>query len=718
MYLKKMLPLLAAVSPAVFYAQAVQDSLRSTEIETVVFVKKAPTSAQIINVKKDLQNINHGQDLPVLLNQQTALVSTSDAGNGIGYTGMRIRGVEGSRINVTLNNVPYNDSESQGTFFVDVPDLASSASQIVIHRGVGTSSNGVAAFGASVNILTADPAETPYFLTQHSQGSFNSRRNIFEVGTGSFADGKLSLMARYSLIASDGYLERASSDLKSYSITGLYKTDRTRIKLLAFGGKEKTYQAWYGIDPDTYAKNRRFNSSGAIYDADGNIINYYGNETDNYTQNHWHLYFEHKFGRHLRLNVTGHYTDGKGYYENYKQNTKLSNYGLEPILIGNTSIKRMDLIRRKWLDNDFYGGIAELAGQYDNLDFNMGIVANQYLGRHYGEVAAGNFTPNLLSPYEYYRNLSTKNEMAAYGKVIFKLGAVDLFGDIQFRNIHYYSTPIAGVPWEMTEFDKTYNFWNPKAGLSYNLEGGKLYFSYAQANREPKRSDLVDSNGLSRPEKLHDFELGYNTTLGPVRLEANGYYMLYHDQLVATGRLNDVGEMLQENVSDSYRRGIELALRWRATKYFGIDGNIAWSQNKIRNYQFYDIYTESVQNLGDTDIAFSPNLVSGFAVNFYPIEKLTLGLVNKYVGAQYLDNTQQAAVRLPDYFLSNIVAGYLVQMPHMDVNITLNVNNLFNRMYVSNGYSMRDPSSYPGPTPGLYPQAGINFMMGVSVLIK
>lgn len=707
------------LSPAVFYAQEsiAKDSLKETAIEAVHFTKKLPVTSEVISVKKDLKNRILGQNLPTLLEQQTAMVSTSDDGNGVGYTAMRIRGVDGSRINVMLNNVPYNDSESQGTFFVNMADLAASASQIVIQRGVGTSTNGAAAFGASVNILTAEPEDKASFLTQHSYGSFNSRRNTFEVNTGTFLDGKLSFKARYSMINSDGYIERASSKLNSYSVTGMYRTDKRKIKLWLFGGEEKTYHAWNGITPQQYIKNRRYNPSGEIFDANWNVVGFYDNETDNYNQTHLHLSWEERFSPRVKLNTTAHYTMGEGYYENFKQNDKVSKYGLSPITIGGTSFNRLDFIRKKWLDNDFYGIVSDLNVDLENMLINIGLVGNQYYGKHFGQVFNSNISTDPNYVHEYYRNNGLKNEFASYLKAVWKIHHFELFGDVQYRNIHYTVTPVHGVASEIVDFDNHYSFFNPKAGISYLFNGGKAYFSYAQANREPKRSDLVESDKV-RPEKLHDFELGIGKQFGKFGLDINGYYMLYKDQLVVTGKLNDVGSALQENVPNSYRMGVEVSANAQLTSFFGIHGNIALSKNKIRNYQFYDVYTQTTVDKGDTQIAFSPDIVTSLSVNFKPFDRLLLSFVNKYVGAQYVDNTQEDAMRLGAYNVSNIIAGYDLNLKNTDITLHLNVNNIFNRMYVNNGYTLRDPKYFPTPVAGLYPQAGINFLLGFTLRIK
>lgn len=425
------------------------DSLKVKEIEAVNFTKRLPVAKEIINVQKDLDSRNLGQDLPILLKNQTSVISTSDAGNGVGYTGFRIRGVSGSAINVMMNGVPYNDSESQGTFFVNVPDLTSSASQILIQRGVGTSNNGAAAFGASVNVILKDPEEKFYVKTDDSYGSFNTYKYSAEIGSGKFWGNRLSVMGRYTHINSDGYIDRAFSKLNSYNFTALYEEGNTRIRLMAFGGKEKTYQAWNGIDRKTWETDPKFNYSGAIYDANWeNIVGFYDNETDNYRQNHYHLLWEQKFSDKWNLETTVYYTKGKGYYENYKQGDPFARYNL-PDFGGE---EYSDFIRKKWLDNDFYGVVSTLYGKLGIVDLNLGAVANQYYGRHFGNVT-GVFVPQI-DEYEYYRNRSVKNEVAGFAKALVRGNDLEFFLDLQLRNVDYNTKIITSGDGEGANLDK------------------------------------------------------------------------------------------------------------------------------------------------------------------------------------------------------------------------------------------------------------------------
>ena len=681
------------------------DSTQIKEIQEVSFTRRLPVSKEIINVQKDLGSKNLGQDLPILLKNQMSVISTSDAGNGVGYTGFRIRGTAGTSINVMLNGVPYNDSESQGTFFVNIPDMASSASQIVIQRGVGTSSNGTASFGASVNILTKNPDEKPYVLGQFSAGSFNTMKTSFEAGSGKFLNNLLSVSARYSTINSDGYIDRAFSKLNSYNINALFEKGNTKIRFLTFGGKEKTYQAWNGIDAATYETNPKFNYSGAIYDANGNITSFYNNETDNYWQKHYHLLWEQKFSEKWNLETTFHLTNGDGYYENYKQDAKFSKYDLPNIIENGNTITRTDFIRKKWLDNDFYGVVSTLYGKFENLDLNFGIVANQYFGRHFGNVTGVKYTN--ISEHEYYRNNALKNEISGFAKAIYKINQFEIFGDLQLRNIDYKTYVIDANAEEGMDLKEKWTFFNPKFGVNYQIENGKIFFSYAHAHREPNRDDLF-ANPNTKPEKLHDFELGLEKTFGDVAFTANAYYMNYVNQLVLSGEINMVGEFIKINSGKSYRLGIELGALAKISEKLNISGNLTLSQNKNVDFKIED--NSSVNNLGNTSISFSPNIIANAMVQYKPIKGLQLNLNNQYIGKQYLDNTETKELQLKDYFLTDFNAQYEFKIAKQEISLQFLLNNIFNKKYVNNGFV------YYGPY--YYAQAGRNFMLGLNFRIN
>ena len=688
------------------------DSTQIKEIQEVSFTRRLPVSKEIINVQKDLGSKNLGQDLPILLKNQMSVVATSDAGNGVGYTGFRIRGSAGTSINVMLNGVPYNDSESQGTFFVNIPDMASSASQIVIQRGVGTSSNGTASFGASVNILTKNPDEKPYVLGQFSAGSFNTMKTSFEAGSGKFLNNLLSVSARYSTINSDGYIDRAFSKLNSYNINALFEKGNTKLRFLTFGGKEKTYQAWNGIDRQTWETNPRLNYSGQYTDLFTGEEKFYDNETDNYRQNHYQFLWEQNINERWNLETTLHYTKGRGFYENYvrvneedEDATHYSNYNLPVFELNGSPVNQTDFIRKKWLNNDFYGLVSTLYGKFENLDLNFGLVGNQYYGKHYGNVT-GVYFPNI-DEYEYYRNRSVKTEVAAFAKALIKVNDFEFFGDLQLRNIDYDTKILMEGDGEGANLDKNWLFFNPKFGANYQIDNGKLFFSYAHAHREPNRDDLF-ANPNTKPEKLHDFELGLEKTFGNVSFTANAYYMNYVNQLVLSGEINMVGEFIKINSGKSYRLGLELGTLAKVSEKLNLLGNITLSQNK--NVDFKIEENSTVTNLGNTDISFSPNIIANAIIQYKPIKNLQLNLNNQYIGKQYLDNTETQSLQLNDYFLTDFNAQYEFKIAKQEVSLQFLLNNIFDKKYVNNGFV------YGGPY--YYAQAGRNFMLGLMFKVK
>lgn len=678
------------------------DTLSVRDIEAVSFTKRLPVAKEIINVQRDLDSKNLGQDLPMLLKNQTSIISTSDAGNGVGYTGFRIRGVAGRGINVMMNGVPFNDSESQGTFFVNVPDITSSASQVVIQRGVGTSNNGVSAFGASINIISKEPDEKFYFKTDDSYGSFNTYKYSAEIGSGKFWKDRLSVMGRYSQIHSDGFIDRASSDLHSYNFTALFEERKTKLRLMTFGGKEKTYQAWNGVDRKTWESNPKFNASGAIYDANWeNIVGFYDNETDNYRQNHYQLLWEQGLNEHWSLETTLHYTKGRGFYENYKQSDPFARYNLPNINGG----KYSDFIRKKWLNNDFYGIVSTLYGKFNNLDLNFGVVGNQYYGRHYGNVTDV-FNPQIQQ-HEYYRNRSLKSEVAGFAKALVTVNNFEFFGDLQIRNIDYETKILQEGDFEGANLNKNWLFFNPKAGINYKIGGGKVFVSYAHAQREPNRDDLISDNNV-KSEKLHDLEAGLEKQFGKVAFTANLYYMYYLNQLVLNGQISSIGEFIRTNSGKSYRRGVEIGALAKVTKQFEISANISASQNQ--NLEFKIKNAVGIQNLGDTKISFSPNFIANLTLKYSPVKNFQLGLTNQYVGKQYLDNTQTQDLQLQDYLLTDFNAQYDFKIKKHEIALKLLVNNILDQKYVNNGYV------YNGPV--YFSQAGTNFMFGISWKIQ
>ena len=681
-----------------------------------------PTTFQVIS-KETLGKDNLGQDLPLLLNYTPSIVTHSDAGTGVGYTGLRIRGTDQTRINVTVNGIPLNDAESHGVFWVNMPDFASSVDNIQIQRGVGTSTNGAATFGASLNIQTDTKKEEAYAETDNSYGSFNTRKHTIKAGTGLIND-KWAVDARLSQVTSDGYIDRAFSDLKSYFVSGGYYGDKHVFKVNIFAGAEQTYQAWNGVPESLLKSNRTFN--GYTYE----------NETDNYQQNHYQFIYAGTLTDNLKANFALHYTAGQGYYEQFKEDDDLEDYGFAPIEIGSEVINSTDIIRRRWLDNDFYGSVFSLNYVSTNgrLDAILGGGANRYDGDHFGEVIWMGVTGNTNIRDKYYNNVAVKDDRNIYLKATYEVKErLYLFADMQVRGIDY-SFDGKNNDQRDVSGNQSYTFFNPKFGVSYETGTGQtLYASYAVANREPVRSDFTDSplSEIPRPEKLKNVEAGIRVKKSNFQYNANFYYMGYKDQLVLTGQLNDVGAYVRENVASSYRAGIELDGAIVLTPKWTLGGNIAFSQNKIDSYTEYsDVYDENWDFTGqesitytNTDIAFSPDVVGSAIIDFRPLKNLEVSLLNKYVGQQFLDNAQQEGRSLDAYWTSDLRFVYSWKPGFVkEMVFSGKVNNLFNNLYEPNGYTFGYfvPSSEGQGMERIaenyyYPMAGTSFMAGVAI---
>ncbi|MEA5260135.1 TonB-dependent receptor [Arcicella aquatica] len=662
--------------------------------------------------KEDIQKQNLGQDIPQLLNFTPSLVSTSDAGAGVGYTGVRIRGTDATRINVTINGIPLNDAESQGTFWVNTPDLASSVSSIQIQRGVGTSTNGAGAFGASINVSTNEFRKQAYAEINSAYGSFNTLKNTLLVGSGLIND-KFTFDARLSKVTSDGYIDRASSDLKSFYLSGAYFGKKSFVRLNVFSGKEKTYQAWEGVPEATLATNRTFN----LYT--------YPNQTDNYQQDHYQLLSSHSLSNAWTFNLNFHYTYGRGYYEQFKEQDKLSKYGLPNVVLGATTITKTDLVRRKWLDNDFYGTTFSFDYQGSKkLTANFGGALNEYDGRNYGEIIWAQYASTSKIGDRYYNGNSKKVDFNVYAKAFYQFTEkLNAFADLQVRTINY---EIKGTDDNLLNIGQKvdYQFFNPKFGLSYQVSPStSAYASYSVGNKEPSRSDFVDNVGKTpKSEKLNDFELGYKTQTGKTAFAVNGYFMNYNNQLVLTGKLNDVGSAIRVNVPESYRLGIEIEGGVQLNSSLKINANATFSENKIKNFteSIYNYDTESetlLPTLSKTNIAFSPNVIVGSQILYTPVKGLELGLLSKYVGKQYLDNTSNENRKLNAYFTNDVRAIYTIKGKTLrEVSFSFLVNNLFNTLYESNGYTYSYIFEGVSYTENFYyPQAGTNVMAGVSL---
>ena len=684
----------------------------------------AYNNIDIENIKKQ----NLGQDAPYLLNQLPSVVVNSDAGNAVGYTGIRIRGTDGTRINVTINGVPVNDAESQSTYYVNMPDLLSSTNNIQVQRGVGASTNGSGAFGASINFQTNELNEKPYSNVISTAGSFNTFRNTLMAGTGLLND-KFTLDARASKISSDGYINRASSNLESYYIAAGYYGKKSVIKFINFLGQEKTYQAWNYVSEDSINNgNRTYNSCGEYKDSKGNLF-YYKNEVDNYKQNNFQLHFIHQINSNLKFNVTGHYTKGLGYYEQYKQGQSFSNYNLENIITtkGDT-INSTDLIRRLWLNNDFVGGIFNFSYTHSaKLLMTLGGGYNNYFGLHYGRMIWAQYASNSKIDYEYNLNSANKNDGNLYLKLNIKPSSVlNVFIDMQVRQVKYSFLGFNDSLLSRLQIQK-YNFFNPKFGLSYDLHKNlNIYTSFAIANKEPNRDDFVQSSPMSRPkpEQLLDLEIGAKYATKKIYFAANIYNMQYYNQLVLNGEINNVGAYNRVNVESSFRRGTELEFNAQLNKYFSLTGNFSLSQNKIVDFiQFidssdvnYTIYKQYKKSYKNTDISFSPNIVSSFALNINPIKNLEVSFINKYVGKQYLDNTSDDNRSIKPYNLLDIRINYKIKTNLIpEISFMFSLYNVLSENYFTNGYTY---SYYEGEVLKKYnfysPSAPINFLGGVS----
>ncbi len=649
---------------------------------------------------EDIKKQNVGQDLPYALNSMASVVINSDAGNGVGYTGMRIRGSDGTRINVTINGVPVNDAESQGTYFVDMPDLLSSTNNIQVQRGVGTSANGAGAFGASINMQTNQLNEKAYAQINNSIGSFNTIKNTIAAGTG-LINNHFAFDARASRISSDGYIDRAKSNLNSFYVSGGYYGKKTVVKAIMFSGWEKTYQAWNYVLKDSIDNgNRTDNSCGQYLSIQGNdtLTKYYSNETDNYRQDNYQLHVIHSFSNKLTVNLTGHYTAGKGYYEQYKQGQSLNDYQMPNVITAHDTITTTDLIRRKWLDNDFIGAIGNVNYKPTSmLNFVLGGGYNTYYGRHNGEVIWAQFSNvNDFRP-RYYDDKATKTDGNVYLKTTVRpTDKLTAFVDLQYRAVGYtfmgFDTSLV-VAQQLTA---NYGFFNPKVGVNYLVtKNTNVYASYAIANKEPNRDDFVQSTVKSRPksEQLNDLEIGATHRFKNVSIGLNLYDMEYKNQLVLNGQINDVGAYNRVNVASSYRRGVELEVRANITKYFTFNGNITLSQNKVKEYyEFidnYDIYPgQDTIKHQNTDISFSPNVIAAANFIFKPVKNLEVSFLNKYVGKQYLDNTSDNQRAIHDYFVCDFRVNYTIYTKLIkEINLIGVIYNLSNTVYETNGYN-------------------------------
>lgn len=687
--------------------------------------------------KKTINKIVSGKDLPMLLQSTPSLISMSDNGAGIGATNFTIRGTDMNRINITINGIPLNDAESQNVFFSNMPDFISSVDNVQIQRGVGTSTDGTAAFGATVNFKTKEIESDPYGLISLGGGSFNTFKTNVQVGSG-LMDNNFTFNVGASILNTDGYVDRAFADMKSFYFDGAYIGKKFYAKIMNYTGKQRTYQAWNGVDPEMMLESRTYNPAGEIYgyNADGEyvLLGYYDNETDNYLQSTTHLTTAYKINDYLKANLAFHYTYGKGFYENYKNDQKLSKYQENPgeILIQLGENKRTNLIRQKWLDNDFYGLVYSLSFDKDRFNMILGGGYNKYLGDHFGKIPWAKDALVVDKDKNYYFSDAVKNDFNIYYKINFAITKqLNIFGDVQYRNIEY---KIRGIRDDLQNLDQdhNFNFINPKAGLVWNNNNHRAYASFGIANREPNRDNFCDAypDATPRPERLYDYELGYKYNFKRAFAGISLYYMDYKDQLVLTGEINHVGDPIMVNVDKSYRMGIELEgaaeiipgwLWWNA--------NLTLSRNKILDYvQYVDNWNywddpdnselQIKKEFKSTDISFSPSIIGFNNITGRIYKGLSASLISKYVGKQYIDNCSDENQKLNAYFVTDFKLDYTLNNIKFakDINLFVSVNNIFNTKYETRAWLYRYYSDgEEGFSSGYFPQAGINIFGGITV---
>ncbi|HZL11366.1 MAG TPA: TonB-dependent receptor [Prolixibacteraceae bacterium] len=727
-----------------------QDFILSEEVLVSASRVKENTPVAFSTVTKaEIRDNNMGQDIPYLLGLTPSFVATSDAGTGVGYTNFRIRGTDLNRINVTVNGIPMNDAESHGTWWVDIPDLASSTDNIQVQRGVGTSTNGAAAFGATINLQTITINKDAFAEYSTTAGSFGTTKNSVGVGSG-LINGKFTFDARLSKVSSDGFIDRASSDLKSFFVSGGYFTPNTILKVNVFSGLEDTYQAWNGVpsvrlnnDADgmkRYLDHWLWSSSSErenqirydqMISSDSRTYNLYTyeNQVDYYQQDHYQLLFSHKLNPALNVNASLFYTKGKGYYEEYKYDQNLADYLITPPVIGGETVTNSDLIRRKWLDNDFYGMTFSVNQKDEISEFTFGGGYNEYDGNHFGKVIWARNAGNSEMNHEWYRGTGLKKDLNLYAKYNYQLVEnLNLFADLQYRKIDY---TIGGFDDDLRDLTQKHNFefFNPKVGIYYQLsEKQNMYVNFARANREPNRDNYVDADPEGKQpdyETLNDFELGYKYNSKRLALAVNAYYMMYENQLILTGEINDVGAPIMTNVDNSFRAGIELMLGMKLTDKLKWDVNLTLSKNQIKDFvesvEEYDAYWGYIKQietpLGNTNLAFSPEMIANSQLSWMAVKGLKVSLQTYSVSKQYIDNSSSNDRKLDGYLLNNLKFNYHVpQKFAKDLNLYFMVNNLFDTKYENNAWVY---SYVLGgerfAMDGYFPQAGINFMAGLDI---
>ena len=710
-----LLSMVALVSVMSMNAQDDLDSLLSVELQNVQVVstrasKKTPMAYTNMD-KKALKAVNFGQDVPYLLSLTPSVTMTSDAGNGIGYTSLRVRGTDPSRINITANGIPMNDAESAQLYWVNMGDFASSVQSMQIQRGVGTSTNGAGAFGATLNMLTENIGMEPYLGLDFSGGSYYSHKETLRFGTG-LLSGHWGIQGRLSNIGSKGYLDRASTKLNSYFIQGGYFSDNTVVKLITWNGVEETYHAWnYTSKYEQSLYGRTYNSYGEYYDAQGNV-HYYDGQTDNYHQQNYQLIWNQRLNRELNLNTALHYTKGSGYYEEYKRKRTLFEYDLDPEMTWAQS----DLVRQKKMDNDFYGVVASLNyNNHENLQATLGGGWNKYDGDHFGQIKWVKMPVSELMPdHPYYDENAKKTDFNIYSKLMYDfLPGLNAYVDMQYRHVGIKMVgPTDEIDWDTNkrivyDMKESFDFFNPKAGLNYDITPNhKAYVSYAIAHKEPTRNNYQDNMNAELPmpksERLNDLEVGYKYQSPTFSASANFYWMDYKDQFVLTGEINKIGEAITRNLPKSYRLGIELEAALKPVDWFRWDINATWSKNRVKDITV-QLKDKSVEDLGNQSLAFSPDFILNNIFSF-DYRGLKASIQSQYVSDQYLTNTgfksyqtlddhgrmTDVSMMLDGHFNTNIDLSYNFNMKKMglkDVTIGVTFYNVFSAEYDNNGWA-------------------------------
>ena len=717
-------------------AQQLQDSLSVIslqEVEVQGLRAEDDTPVTFSNVtKENLAGRNLGQDIPILLNFLPGVVTTSDAGAGVGYTGIRVRGSDATRVNVTINGIPYNDAESQGTYWANLPDVASSIQSFQLQRGVGTSTNGSGAFGASLNLQTDWLSPDAYAEIASSAGSFNTQKNTLRFASG-LLNNHFVFSGRLSKINSAGYVDRASANMKGYTFQLAYKDEKRLLKGVAFGGHEITYQAWYGLDKETLKSNRTYNPAGEIYSPQGVLTGFYDNQVDNYAQDHFQLHWKELLQNAWTFSLGLNYTYGRGFYEEYidlwydqnvsfSGNTNFSYLQLNPTKQGELTIDATENITQKWLDNDYYVVTLGLQRQGNKAKWNLGALYSLYDGDHFGSLIWGQQLGEALPSHRFYESNGLKKEASSFAKLNYELtDLIKAYVDLQLRHVSYKTNGTLNGPRNFA-VDEAFTFFNPKLGMTYRVaENKRWYTSYAKAQREPNRTDY--ENGNPKPETLHDIELGWRQESTRFNWQANIYWMEYKDQLVLTGARDEVGYPIRENVGKSRRLGVEIEAKAKLSQVWLWQPNVALSSNKNINFKFQR--DGKIVDLGTTNLSYSPSVIAGNALVYAPSTAFQIGVLSKYVGRQYMGNIDAETSLLEGYFTSDINVVYLFQNLSWakEVQLSLLLNNIFNATYESNGYfyTYDDDWSVPGQIQtiegaGFYPQAGIHFLGGIRVL--